>query len=31
MISLLYSLLNENKTVATKSIQALALCAEKCK
>jgi hypothetical protein len=30
MISLLYSLLNENKTVATKSIQALALCAEKC-
>jgi len=30
MISLLYSLLNESKTVATKSIQALSLCADKC-
>jgi len=30
MISLLYSLLNENKTIATKSIQALSLCVEKC-
>jgi len=30
MVSLLYSLLNENKTVAAKSIQALSLCADKC-
>ncbi|ORX41985.1 ARM repeat-containing protein [Piromyces finnis] len=30
MISLLYSLLNENKTIAAKSIQALSLCADKC-
>jgi len=30
MISLLYSLLNENKTVATKAIQALSLCVDKC-
>lgn len=30
MISLLYSLLNENKTFATKCIQSLSMCIDKC-